>query len=215
MNFFIIQKFQTNVRWEWVHPTGSMTSHFVHFLMNYSFLVLKHLTIYYIVCNKASNIFDSTTCRPPVRLRWWLLQLVPSPFSTTNKDNIEIYLFSYCSANHVYFLVLQQESSLLGLYGPVLLHLLGNTGKYSPSCQTNTENQLFQYCPTRKDNTGSITFRNWECLYYDSTHCQIVKLYWGRNILMQAVLLPAFTSSIRQGHCPTDSLEEGHLVYYY
>ena len=93
MHFVIIKNFQTNVRWAWVHPTGSMTSHFVHFFMNYSFLVLKHLTIYYIVCNKASNIFDSTTCRPPVRLRWWLLQLVPSPFSTTNKDNIEIYLF--------------------------------------------------------------------------------------------------------------------------
>ena len=93
MHFFIIKNFQTNVRWAWVHPTGSMTSHFVHFLMNYSFLVLKHLTIYYIVCNKASNIFDSTTCRPPVRLRWWLLQLVPSPFSTTNKDYIEIYIF--------------------------------------------------------------------------------------------------------------------------
>ena len=59
----------------------------------------------------------------------------------------------------MYFLALPQQSSLLGLYGPVLLHLLGNTGKYSPSCQ---------YCPTRKDNTGYITFRNWECLYYDS-----------------------------------------------
>ena len=69
----------------------------------------------------------------------------------------------------MYFLVLPQQSSLLGLYGPVLLHLLGNTGKYSPSCYTNTENQLFQYCPTRKDNTGNITFRNWECLYYDSS----------------------------------------------
>ena len=29
--------------------------------------------------------------------------------------------------------------------------------KYSPSCQTDTENQLFQYCPTRKNNTGSIS----------------------------------------------------------
>ena len=55
------------------------------------------------------------------------------------------------------------------LYGPVLLHQLGNTGKYSPSCQTNTENQFFQYCPTRKDNTGSISFINWECLCYESS----------------------------------------------
>ena len=47
-------------------------------------------------------------------------------------------------------------------------HLLGNTGKYSHSCQTNTDNQLFQYCPTKKDITWSMTFRNWECLYYDS-----------------------------------------------
>ena len=39
-----------------------------------------------------------------------------------------------------------------------------NTGKNSPSCQTNMENKLFQYCPTRKYNTGSITLRNWECL---------------------------------------------------
>ena len=37
----------------------------------------------------------------------------------------------------------------------------------SPSCKTNTDNQLFQYCPTRKDNAGSITFKNWECLYFD------------------------------------------------
>ena len=62
-----------------------------------------------------------------------------------------------CSPDHVYFLVLPQQSSLLGQYRPVLLHLLANTGKYSPSCQTNTENQLFQYCPTRKDNIGIIT----------------------------------------------------------
>ena len=75
----------------------------------------------------------------------------------------------YCSSGHIYFLLLPQQSSLLGLYGPVLLHLLGNTGIYTPSCQTNTENQLFQYCPTRKDNTGSIASRNWECLYYDSS----------------------------------------------
>ena len=54
----------------------------------------------------------------------------------------------------MYYLVLPQQSSLLGLYGPVLLHLLSNTGKYSPSCQTNTVNQLFQYCPTGKDKTG-------------------------------------------------------------
>ena len=192
MNFFIIQKFQTNVRWAWVHPTGSMTSHFVHFLMNYSFLVLKHKTIYYIVCNKASNIFDSTTCRPPVRLRWWLLQLVPSPFSTTNKDNIEIYLFWYCSANHVYFLVLQQESSLLGLYGLILRHLLGNTGKYSPSCQTNMENQLFQYWPTSKDNTGSINFRNWECLYYDSIRDIQWNIAWalGKSLGLRHLEIP-------------------------
>ena len=67
----------------------------------------------------------------------------------------------------MYFLVLPQQSCLLGLCGRVLLYLLSNTGKYSPSCQTNTKNQLFQYCSTRKDNTGSITFRNWEYLYYD------------------------------------------------
>ena len=38
----------------------------------------------------------------------------------------------------MYFLVLPQQSSVLGLYGTVLLHLLVNTGKYSPSCQNNT-----------------------------------------------------------------------------
>ena len=59
----------------------------------------------------------------------------------------------------MYFLVLQEESSLLGLYGPVLRHLLGNTGKYSPSCQTNMENQLFQYWPTSKNNTGHLCFK--------------------------------------------------------
>ena len=41
----------------------------------------------------------------------------------------------------------------------VVPYLLGNTEKYSPSCQTNTGTELFQYCPTRKDNTGSVTFR--------------------------------------------------------
>ena len=56
----------------------------------------------------------------------------------------------------MYFLVLPQQSSLLGLYRPVLLHLLGNKGKCSPSFQTNTENQLFQYCPPGMDNIGGI-----------------------------------------------------------
>ena len=37
----------------------------------------------------------------------------------------------------------------------------------------------------------------------------------GRALLVQAALLPAFTSLIKQGHCPTDNLEEGHLVFYY
>ena len=63
------------------------------------------------------------------------------------KDEIKMLLFQYCSPDHVYFLVLPQQSSLLGLYGPVLLHLLGNSGKYSPSCHTNTENQRFQQSP--------------------------------------------------------------------
>ena len=76
----------------------------------------------------------------------------------------------------MYFLVLPQQSSLLALYGPVLLHLLGNIGKYSPSCQTNTENQILQYCPTKKDNNGRITFINWECLYYDSSQ----DIRWNR-----------------------------------
>ena len=76
------------------------------------------------------------------------------PFSSTKKVNVEIYLFQYCSNDHVYFLVLPQKSFLLGLYKPILHHLLGNTGKYSLSCQTNMENQLIQYCPTKKDNTG-------------------------------------------------------------
>ena len=47
---------------------------------------------------------------------------------------------------------------------------IGKFSNYSPSCQTNMENQLFQYCTTRKDNTGSVTFRNWNfCLYNDSS----------------------------------------------
>ena len=75
----------------------------------------------------------------------------------------------------MYFLVLPQQSSL----GPVLLHLLGITKKYSPSVQTNMENQLFQYCPTRKVNTGSITFRNWKCLYYDLSQDIRWKIAWA------------------------------------
>ena len=57
-------------------------------------------------------------------------------FSITKKDNIEILLFQYCSLDHVYFLVLPQQSSLLGLYGPILFHLLGNTGKYTLAART-------------------------------------------------------------------------------
>ena len=34
------------------------------------------------VCNKASNTFDFTTCGLPVKLRRWLVQLVPSPIKT-------------------------------------------------------------------------------------------------------------------------------------
>ena len=79
-------------------------------------------------------------------------------FLITKMDDIKKKLFQYCSSGHVYFLVLPQQSSLLGLQGPVLPHLLGTTGKCSPSCQINTRNQLFQYCPIRKDNTRSITY---------------------------------------------------------
>ena len=60
----------------------------------------------------------------------------------------------------VYFLVLSQQSSLLGLYGPLLLHLLGNMVKYSSSGQTNMQNQLFQYCPTKEYKTRSKSFKN-------------------------------------------------------
>ena len=40
----------------------------------------------------------------------------------------------------MYFLVLPRQSFLLGLYVPVTLCLQGNSGKYSPSWQGNTEN---------------------------------------------------------------------------
>ena len=53
------------------------------------------------------------------------------------------------------FLVQPQQSSLLGLYKPVLFRLLDNTGKYTPSCEGNTENQLFQYCAPGEANTKS------------------------------------------------------------
>ena len=82
-----------------------------------------------------------------------------SPFSITKKDNIEILLFQYCSLDHVYFLVLPQQSSLLGLYRPVLLHLLGNTGKYTPAAG-----------PIRRINSSKIVLPgNQKCLYYDSS----------------------------------------------
>ena len=69
----------------------------------------------------------------------------------------------------MYFLVLPQQCSPLGLNGTCIASSNGQNRKIYPSCQTNTENQLFQYCPTRKDNTESINFSNWECLYYDSS----------------------------------------------
>ena len=67
----------------------------------------------------------------------------------------------YCSPDHVYFLVLPQERSLLT--GSIPTRIASSTRqygkKYSPFYKTNTENQLFQYCHTMKDNTGSIINR--------------------------------------------------------
>ena len=103
MHFFIITNFQTNVSWALDHPTGSTTSCFVPCPMKYSFLVSKHSITYYFVCNKASNTFNSITCRPPVRLRLWLLQLVPSPTKTKvepcasyETDLLHIIVFNNC-----------------------------------------------------------------------------------------------------------------------
>ena len=73
------------------------------------------------------------------------LQFGYCTFSITKKDNIEILLFQYYSFDHVYFLVLPQQSSLLGLYGPVLLHLLGDTGKCTPAAR-----------PLRRINSSNI-----------------------------------------------------------
>ena len=42
--------------------------------------------------------------------------------------------------------------------GPILLCLLGNTRKYSPSCERNMGNQLFQYCHPREANTMSFIY---------------------------------------------------------
>ena len=39
------------------------------------------------------------------------------------------------------------------------------TGKYSPSCQSNTEIQLFQYCPPREDNTVFFLFLEIDNIY--------------------------------------------------
>ena len=60
-------------------------------------------------------------------------------FSIAKKDNIVIFVFQYCSADHVYFLGLPQKSSLLG-----------NKGKYTPVARQILR-ILFKYCSTRKD----------------------------------------------------------------
>ena len=86
--------------------------------------------------------------------------------------------------------MLPQQSCLRGLYRPLLLHLLGNTEKYSPSCHTNKENQLFQYCPTGKGNTRSIIFINWECLYYDSSQDAQWNIAWAQFPSCSGYILP-------------------------
>ena len=58
------------------------------------------------------------------------------------------------SGDHCYY---ARKATKLPIWNR-MLWLLSNTGKYSPNCRANTENQLFEYCPPRKDNTGSITF---------------------------------------------------------
>ena len=59
-----------------------------------------------------------------------------------------------------------------------MLWLLSNTEKYSPNCRANTENQLFEYCPPRKDNTGSITFPS--CSRYISPY--IPSVNWSVGV---------------------------------
>ena len=48
-------------------------------------------------------------------------------------------------------LLLPRQSSILVLYKPILLHLLG-------SFDVNMEKQLFSYCPPEEANTRSIFF---------------------------------------------------------
>ena len=55
------------------HSAGNMIPHFVPWPVNYWILASKDLIHYKAVCNKVSNTFNSTTCRPAVRLRRWLL----------------------------------------------------------------------------------------------------------------------------------------------
>ena len=50
---------------------------------------------------------------------------------------------------------------LLSLLEPVFVQLSwANTGNYSPSCQSNMENKLFQNCPSSEDNTGVLFLEN-------------------------------------------------------
>ena len=78
MHSFITTNFQTIVRGAQDHLTGNMTSCYVTWPMNNSFLVSKHLISYYAVCNKATNTFGFTTCWPAVRLRRWLRSWYPA-----------------------------------------------------------------------------------------------------------------------------------------
>ena len=73
VHFVITTNFQTLVRGAQGYPTGSMISRIVPCPRNYSFVVSKHSIRHKAVCNQAPNTFDSTTCRPAVRLRRWLL----------------------------------------------------------------------------------------------------------------------------------------------
>ena len=73
VHFFITTNFQNIVMGAQGDPFGSMITHTVPFPTNYSLIVSKHSTSYQAVCNHVPNTFDSTTCRPAVRLRRWLL----------------------------------------------------------------------------------------------------------------------------------------------
>ena len=117
VHFFITTNFQTIVSGAQDHPTCNITSSFVPWPMNISYLVSKNLISYKAVCNKAPNTFDSITCRLAVRMRRWLLNwyLIRQRQRHVKNLNLRSHFLSLCMQ-----IFSSASSNFFGNWDPVI-----------------------------------------------------------------------------------------------